>query len=62
MGKPEALGDDPKYTYTPSLEGAPCSIYVSDSGYTVIYTDWDDLIIVDPRGKETAKSISSRTA
>lgn len=55
MGKPEPLGDDPKDTYIPSLEGAPCSIYVSDSGYTVIYTDWDDLIIVDPKGKENGK-------
>ena len=55
MGKPEASGGDPKYTYTPSLEGSPCSIHVSDSGYTVIYTDWEDLVFVDPRGKETGK-------
>ncbi len=55
MGKPETWGDDPKNTYTPTLEGSPCRIYVSDSGYTVIYTNWDDLIIVDPKGKENGK-------
>ena len=55
-GKPEVLSDDPKDMCTPSREGSPCSIYVADSGYTVIYTDWDDLIVVDSRGKETGKA------
>ena len=55
MGKPEFWGDDPKNTYTPILEGSPCRIYVSDSGYSVIYTSWDELVIVDPKGKENGK-------
>jgi hypothetical protein len=52
MGKPETLDDNPKNTYTPTLEGSPGSIYVSDSGFTVIYTGWKELIVVDPKGKE----------
>jgi hypothetical protein len=55
MGKPESFGDDPKDTYTPTLEGSPCRIYVSDSGYTVIYTGWNELIVLDSTGKENGK-------
>ncbi len=55
MGEPKSWDDDPKHMYTPPLEGSPCSIYVSDSGYTVIYTGWQELIVVDPQGKETGK-------
>ncbi len=31
-------------------EGSPVRIYVSDSGWTVICTGWDELISVDPNG------------
>lgn len=55
MGKPQQWGDDPADTYTPQEEGSPCRLYVSDAGYTVIYTGWEELIVVDLNGKDTCK-------
>jgi hypothetical protein len=55
MGEPQRFGDDPSSIYTPEKEGSPSSIYVSDSGYTVIYTGWQELIVIDISGKETGK-------
>ena len=55
MGKPQQFGDDPSSIYTPEKEGSPSSIYISDSGYTVIYTGWQELIVIDISGKETGK-------
>ena len=55
MGEPRQWGDDPNDTYTPQEEGSPVSIYVSDSGWTAIRTGWDELICVDPKGRDTCK-------
>lgn len=55
MGEPEKLGDGSTDTYIPALEGSPSRLYVSDSGFTVIYTGWGELIVVGPKGKESGK-------
>lgn len=55
MSEPEPWGDDPTDLFSDEEEGAPCRIYVSDSGCTVIYTSWEDLVLVDLKGKDIAK-------
>ncbi len=55
MGEPYTWGDDSEHTHTQMLEGSPASIYVSDSGFTVIYTGWNELILVDRNGRKTGK-------
>ncbi|XZE56502.1 hypothetical protein SH139x_002618 [Planctomycetaceae bacterium SH139] len=55
MGAPKVWGGDPKHTYTPALGGSPADIHVSDTGFTVIYTGLDELIVIDPKGQETGK-------
>lgn len=36
-------------------EGSPVSIFISDAGSTVIYTGWEELIVIDNSGKEMGK-------
>lgn len=36
-------------------EGSPVSIFISDAGSTVIYTGWEELIVIDSSGKEMGK-------
>lgn len=55
MEDPLQVGDDPANTYAFPKEGSPITIYVSDFGPTVIYTDWEDLILIDINGKEIGK-------
>lgn len=33
-------------------EASPVSIHLSDTGWTAIFTGWDELVIVDPSGKD----------
>lgn len=55
MGEPVQLGNDPSRTHSFPDEGSPVSIYVSDSGHTVIYTGSQELILINLAGKETSK-------
>lgn len=55
MGKPVQLGNDPSRPHSFPDEGSPVSIYVSDSGHTVIYTGFQELILINLTGKETNK-------
>lgn len=55
MGEPVQLGNDPSMTHSFPDEGSPVSIYVSDSGHTVIYTGFQELILINLTGKETSK-------
>lgn len=55
MGEPVQLGNDPSITHSFPDEGSPVSIYVSDSGHTVIYTGFQELILINLTGKETSK-------
>lgn len=55
MGEPEQVGNDPAYIFADPKEGSPSSIYLSDLGNTVIYTGWQELIIVDITGKVTGQ-------
>ena len=55
MGEPLQLGNDSSKTYSFPEEGSPISIYVSDSGHTVIYTGLQELILIDINGKETSR-------
>lgn len=55
MGEPPQSGDDPSNTDRPQEEGSPSRIFISDTGYTVIYTGWQELIVVDLAGKDTGK-------
>ena len=55
MGEPVQLGNDPSRTHSFPDEGSPVSIYVSDSGHTVIYTGFQELILINLTGKETSK-------
>jgi len=55
MGEPVQLGNDPSSTHSFPDEGSPVSIYVSDSGHTVIYTGFQELILINLTGKETSK-------
>jgi hypothetical protein len=49
------LGNDPTKTRSFPEEGSPVRIYVSDSGHTVIYTAYQELIFIDINGKEINK-------
>lgn len=55
MGDPIRLGEDSSMEIANPIEGSPVSVHVSDSGWTVIRTMWDDLIIVTPKGEDVGK-------
>jgi hypothetical protein len=44
--------DLPSGTFTSPEEASPARIYVSDAGWTVIWTGWNELIAVDVKGKD----------
>ena len=44
--------NEPSGTYTYPDEASPVDIFVSDAGWTVIRTGWDELIAVDMQGKD----------
>jgi hypothetical protein len=50
MGKPVRLSKDSPKTDSFPKEGSPLDILVSDHGWTVIRTEWDDLIAVANSG------------
>lgn len=53
MGEPILLDKD-SHTEIPSPnEDSPIAIFVSDDGWTVIRTDWDELIAVNNTGRDT---------
>ena len=47
----QPMGAKEKY-YTPPKEGSPVALFVSDAGWTVIRTAWDELVVVDIAGKD----------
>ncbi len=55
MGKPMPSGEGPSETLTLPEEASPVSIFVADSGWTVIRTGWDELIPVDPLGHDRCR-------
>jgi hypothetical protein len=54
MGKPESLGSG-EATYRFPEEGSPVSIYVSDTGWTVVWTGWNELILIARDGTQKAE-------
>lgn len=55
MGKPQRVGKDSTETYNFPEEGSPVDIFVSDTGWTVIRTGWDELIAVDSAGHDRCR-------
>lgn len=55
MGKPRRLGVESAETYRLPEEGSPVDIFVSDEGWTVIRTDWDEIIAVDSLGHDRCR-------
>ena len=56
MGKPSRLSKDSPIEIANPIEASPASIYVSDSGWTVIRTGHDDLIVVSPEGIDVGRT------
>lgn len=52
MGEPDKI-EDSEHVFPE--EGSPVSIHISDSGNTVLYTDWDELVFLDSKGNEKGK-------
>jgi hypothetical protein len=50
--KTEPDSNNPSETYAYPEEASPVDIFVSDAGWTVIRTGWDELIAVDLQGKD----------
>ncbi len=55
MGEPQPLGDGSAETYVLPKEASPVGIFVSDLGWTLIQTNWDELIIVDLSGQDRGR-------
>ncbi|MBN2580963.1 MAG: hypothetical protein JXB10_18420 [Pirellulales bacterium] len=55
MEKPVPLTEGSSRTYSSPQEASPVAIYVSDSGWTVIETGWNELIVVDLHGKDRCR-------
>lgn len=55
MRKPQQFGKDPTSTIQFPDEGSPTRLYISDEGWTVISTGWDELIAVDLMGKDRCR-------
>jgi hypothetical protein len=53
--KTEPDRDEPSKKYTYPEEASPVDIYVSDAGWTVILTAWNELIVVDIKGKDRCR-------
>jgi hypothetical protein len=54
MGKPTPLGGGSSVEIASPEEASPVEIFVSDDGWTVIRTGWDELIAVAKSGRETS--------
>ncbi len=52
MGNPQKIGKDSTETYSLPKEASPVGLFVSDAGWTVIWTGWDQLIAVDLAGHD----------
>ncbi len=55
MGKPQSLGKGTTEKYSYPEEASPVDIFVSDAGWTVIRTAWDELIAVDLTGHDRSR-------
>ncbi|MBD3674037.1 MAG: hypothetical protein HUJ26_10985 [Planctomycetaceae bacterium] len=55
MGKPFLIREDPPIRMSRPLEASPIDVYVSNSGWTVIRTHFDELIVVSRTGKDIGK-------
>lgn len=51
MFEPQKIGEDADGIYVRPAEGSPVGLFVSDAGWTVIYTGRDELVIVDLTGQ-----------
>ena len=52
MENPQRLSKDSPETYSFPKEASPVDLFVSDAGWTVIRTGWDELIAVDVAGHD----------
>ncbi len=55
MEKPVPLGDNSALMYRSPKEASPVDIFVSNTGWTVIRTGWDELIAVDSAGHDRTR-------
>lgn len=55
MEEPELQEDGSRSTYQSWIEDSPVGLFVSDDGWTVIYTGAHELIVVDKHGRDRGK-------